>query len=304
MTYSISLNNKYKASSIFYPHIDQIDNSNNLKSLAGLAGINLNENSSKNIPSNLYPLLISSPTFKIKILNKKIYYMDKEISFREYLNIKNDKFSLNKIITNSISFILQNDKKNNNKNKYSNVFSLTDKEYKIHNQLEKIILLNVNEDEGFIELSVIDEDPYVATQIAMIAEKILQDDIINFKIKNIKATYDFTKKQVDAARVNFYLLQDSLARFRDNNKNIKSDLFKNQLNRIESEYILSKSIYNELSLSKEKNSIDVERNTPIFTIIKPVFLPNKKNEPNRFLIIFFYSLIGTILSSFWIILKN
>ena len=167
--------------------------------------------------------------------------MDKEISFREYLNIKNDKFSLNKIITNSISFILQNDK-NNNKNKYSNVFSLTDKEYKIHNQLEKIILLNVNEDEGFIELSVIDEDPYVATQIAMIAEKTLQDDIINFKIKNIKATYDFTKKQVDAARVKFYLLQDSLARFRDNNKNIKSDLFKNQLNELSQSIFIKKHI--------------------------------------------------------------
>ena len=33
-----------------------------------------------------------------------------------------------------------------------------------------------------------------------------------------------------------------------------------------------------VSLSKEKIQLTL-KNTPIFTIIKPVFLPNKKNEP-------------------------
>ena len=59
--------------------------------------------------------------------------------------------------------------------------------------------------------------------------------------------------------MNFYSLQDSLAIFRDSNKNIKSDLFLNQFSRIESEYLISKNIYNELAINKEKTAIDVQK---------------------------------------------
>ena len=45
---------------------------------------------------------------------------------------------------------------------------------------------------------------------------------------------------------------DSLAKFKDKNKNIRSDLFFNQFSRIESEYNISRNIYNELALNKEK----------------------------------------------------
>ena len=62
--YSISLDNIYRASSTFYPHYENVDNSNNIRNLAGLAGINLEMQSSNNIPSNLYPKIVGSPIFK------------------------------------------------------------------------------------------------------------------------------------------------------------------------------------------------------------------------------------------------
>ena len=49
---SLSIENTYRASSIFYPHYEKIDNSNDLKSLAGLAGINISNESSTDIPSS------------------------------------------------------------------------------------------------------------------------------------------------------------------------------------------------------------------------------------------------------------
>ena len=102
---------------------------------------------------------------------------------------------------------------------------------------------------------------------------------------------------------NFYKLQDSLAVFSDKNRNIKSDLFLNKYSRIESEYNISKNIYNELALSKEKTAIDVKKNTPIFTIIKPVVIPNEKSDPKRSLIVIVFSFIGLVIMTGYTLLK-
>ena len=114
------------------------------------------------------------------------------------------------------------------------------------------VSLQINEKEGFIELSVRDNNPLVASQIAKTANEILQKKIIDFKLKNLNDTYKFISQQLDFAKNNFYKLQDSLAIFSDKNRNIKSDLFLNKYSRIESEYNISKNIYNELALNKEK----------------------------------------------------
>ena len=92
--------------------------------------------------------------------------------------------------------------------------------------------------------------------------------------------------------------------FNDRNINIKSDLFLNQYSRIESEYLIAKNIYNELAINKEKTAIEVKKNTPIFTIIKPVVIPNKKSDPNRSLIIIIFSFMGLIITCIYTLLKS
>ena len=144
-------------------------------------------------------------------------------------------------------------------NNSADILSFSDDEYRIHKYLENVILINLNEKEGFVELSVEDKNPYVASQVAEITKNILQESIIEFKIKNVNDTYEFINDQLEIAKNNFYLLQDSLAKFKDKNKNIKSDLFLNQFSRIESEYNISRNIYNELALNKEKIAIDVRK---------------------------------------------
>jgi len=306
IAYSLSLKNIYRSSSIFYPHYEKIDNSNSLKSLAGLAGINLSNQSSSDIPSTLYPNLISSPIFKRKILDEIINFEGVELSYRDYLLANSSSFNIKGLLVFPITFLgnLITNKEDIINNNYSDILNFSNEEYRIHQYLKGIILLNLNEKEGFVELSVDDQNPYVASQIAEIAKNILQESIIDFKIKNINATYKFISGQLEIAKNNFYLLQDSLAKFKDKNKNIKSDLFLNQFSRIESEYTLSRNIYNELALNKEKIAIEVRKNTPIFTVIKPVVIPNDRFEPKRKMIVLIYSFLGIMITSFWVLIKN
>ncbi len=306
--YSLSLKDNFTASSIFYPHYqsNEVSQGQGLRGLAGLAGIDLGNNNSNNIPTNLYPNIINSPEFKIEILDTKIILGENEISYRDYLLMKTSPPDLKTILLFPITFLskykLEDEFKSLDKN--IDILELNDKEYSLHKSLTGVINLSLNEEEGFIELSVKDNNPLIASQIAKTANEILQKNIIDFKLKNLNDTYEFISQQLDVAKDNFYKLQDSLAVFSDKNRNIKSDLFFNKYSRIESEYNISKNIYNELALSKEKTAIDVKKNTPIFTIIKPVVIPNEKSDPIRSLIIIIFSITGLVIMISYTLLKQ
>ena len=306
--YSLSLKNIYTASSVFYPHYQSGELSQNqgLRGLAGIAGIDLGSQQNEIIPTTLYPNIISSTEFKIDILNSKINSNGNKTTYRDYLLDKSDEYNLKKILLYPIRFISNfiNINKLESEVKDISILQLSKEEYNLHEDLLDLIFLELNEKEGFIKLSVKDYDPLIASQIAKTANELLQKNIIDFKLKNINDTYEFVNSQLEIAKNIFYNLQDSLAIFNDRNINIKSDLFLNQYSRIESEYLIAKNIYNELSINKQKTAIDVKKNTPIFTIIEPVVVPNEKSDPMRSLIILVFTFFGFLIASFYISLKS
>ena len=104
---SLSLKNIYTASSVFYPHYQSSDLTQNqgLRGLAGLAGIDLgSQQVSEIIPPTLYPNIISSTEFKIDILDSEIISNGNKTTFREYLIRRNDIISLKKNI--NVSYII------------------------------------------------------------------------------------------------------------------------------------------------------------------------------------------------------
>ena len=94
----------------------------------------------------------------------------------------------------------------------------------LHKNLTKLINITLNE-KMVIELSVKDDNPLVASLIAKNVNEILQKKIIDFKLKNLNDTYKFIIEQLNAAKDNFYKLQDSLAIFSDKNKTLNPIYF-------------------------------------------------------------------------------
>ena len=309
--YSLSLTNIYESSSTFYPHYEKPQN-NSIQSLAGLAGLNLENNSYSNIPTSLYPNLFKSIPYKEEILNEEIEINSNKVKYKDYLFKQNlSKSSILKEYTiglpsKFILFIRSITSKNSIKleTKNNNYLKYNDKDYDLFNSLEKIINLKTNKKDGYIILSVKDELPEVAAQIAQIAQDKLQDRIINYKLKNTMLVYDYTSEQYNKRRNEFYHLQDSLANFKDRNMSIKSDLFLNQLERLQYEVSLTNSIYKELALSKEKVELEIKKNTPIFTIINPVVVPNQKIEPKRSSIVISTTFFGLIFSIIFVLFRD
>ncbi len=99
-------------------------------------------------------------------------------------------------------------------------------------------------------------------------------------------------------------MQDELASFRDQPQNISSGLFENKMSRLESELAIDSSVNEELAKQVEQARIQVSKDTPIFTIIDPVVIPNQRTSPKRTLIVVISPFLGLIMGIAYILSKE
>ena len=303
--------NQYTSSTTFIPQLstEMKGGVSSLSGLASLAGINLGgvEGSSE-FPPTLYPQVIESVPFRLKLLSSSVNinndtkilsdYILTEKSFNLVCIIKKYTIGLPSLI---VGIFRTED---STKKSLSEIYSISKDDKLLFEHLENNLTLSVNDKEGFITMSFTDENKNVAAQITSFAQSMLQEKIIEFKIKSSKELLDFTIEQYNQKKYAFEALQDERAIFVDKNINISSSLYQNKLNRIESELSIAQSVVQQLATQVEQAKLKVNKDTPVFTTIKPVSVPYEKSAPSRSIIVIVFLLLGLILSSGYILIKN
>jgi uncharacterized protein involved in exopolysaccharide biosynthesis len=299
----------YTATSTFIPQTAEAGGGSNLGGLAALAGINLNAGGiGADIPSTLYPKVLSSAPFKAALLDTFIDLDGDSITYREYLSTRTTpaisvikKYTIGLPGT-LIGFIFS--KKETPTDHNEHLAPLDDKEYALQQAVGSLISIESNKKEGYVTLNVVDGDPKVAAQVALATEAVLQDWIIDYKIKNAKAQYDFTERQFQIKQKEFFALQDELASFKDRNQNISSALFQNRLSRIEAEFSITNAVYTELAKQKEQAAIQLSKDTPTFSVIDPVAVPKEKTGPKKSLYLLGGFFLGLFLTAGYTLVKK
>ena len=306
----------YTATSKFLPQTSQAGGglSGSLGGLASLAGINLNtEAGGGEIAPSLYATVLSSSPFQKRILDSKIYVGSKSLSYREYLanqpssglsTLKKYTIGLPGIIlslfSNAIRPLFSEELVNNISVSDSlGVIPLADNEYVLRSSLSGKINISISNKEGFVSLSAIEGDPLVAAQVAKATEELLQEWIIEHKVKNAKAQYDFIDKQFEAKQREFFSIQEQLANYTDRNQNVLAASYLTRLDRLQAEFELVNTVYSELAKQKEQAAIQLSKDTPTFSILNPVEVPKGKTGPNKSLYILGASFVGLIGASGW-----
>ena len=145
---------------------------------------------------------------------------------------------------------------------------------------------------GLVSLHAELGDRLVAASLAQAATDLLQRNVISFKSQSARNNLDFIERQFESKRQEFEQIQDSIAIFKDQNLNITSTLYQNQLSRLESQFSVTSSVFQELAGQVEQAKIQVNKDTPIFTIIEPVSVPLERTKPKRSLIVVIWTLFG------------
>lgn len=306
---------QFTAFTTFVPQAGEGASSKNLGGLAALAGINLGMSSNNSeIPPSLYPKIVASIEFRSALINSLIKPrgFEKEITYADYYEkhvkpdllsqIKRYTIGLPKFLLSSVSKAL---------NSESAVLSpidstllirqLSEKEVAHFERLDAQLGVMVDKLEGFVRLEFVMSDPVLAAQMTKNAELLLQNEIMRYKSQSTQEQLNYIKKRFEIKQEEFEKAQINLANFRDSNQNMTSAIARNSLQKLEAEYSLALEVYTELAKQLEQIQFQLNKDTPIFTIIQSVAVPSDRTSPNRILILLIYSFVGLFVSITWIL---
>ena len=176
--------------------------------------------------------------------------------------------------------------------------------YSIIQVFKQKFSIEINQKQGYIKVLANDKDAFVSTQLVKLVTKNLQSRIISLRTNKIKEQLDYSKKQYKQKQVEFETLQNSLAEFKDSNKNISTAVFFKELQKLESDYQLQQNILMSLASEYNSNKIKLNKDTPIFSVLDEVSVPNQRSKPNRRLIVLYYVFLGIIISIGYILAKE
>ena len=77
-----------------------------------------------------------------------------------------------------------------------------------------------------------------------------------------------------------------------------------ELQKLESEYQLQQNILINLASEYNNNKIKLNKDTPIFSVIDEVSVPNQKSKPKRSLLVIIYIFLGLVLSVSYVLGKE
>ena len=303
----------YKSQTTFVPQTsDHSSTSKGLGSLASLAGINLNAESASSLDNYLSPLLYSkifgSDEFALSLISEELITLNgNRLTIKDYLSGSNsNKFNVLGFIKKYTIGLFTRDKKNEIISDLilKDYNFISGEDYGIINTLRGKFHIEVNKNEGYIKVLANDKDAFISTQLVKLVTKNLQSRIISLRTNKIKEQLDYSKEQYKQKKDEFEALQNSLAEFKDSNKNISTAVFLSEREKLESEYQLQQNILISLASEYNNNKIKLNKDTPIFSVLDEVSVPNLRSKPKRNRIVLFYVFLGIIISIGYILAKE
>lgn len=299
---------EYSSSSLVI--LEENENSGKLGqmgALAGLAGISLPQMQGDQtmLSADLFPDVIHSRDFLLDIMKEQFYFQTKgkEMTLEDYYAEERP----GNIVKKSIDFIFSIpariiglfSAKSPTENKDGvdgsaavelEYVSVTSQENYVLRQLKERI--TIEDKMKLIELNVSMPEPIISAQVNAMVLKRLIEYVTNYKTAKQKISLGFVEQRVSEAQVKFQEAQLKLASFRDSNQGMVSRRAMTKEEQLQFEFNISFNIYNTLKQELEQATIQLKRETPVFTIMEKASVPLGPSKPNMPLIIIFSTFLG------------
>ena len=122
---------------------------------------------------------------------------------------------------------------------------------------------------NLLEISVNMNDPLVAKDLAGSVVNTLTRYIIDYRTRKVKNDREFIEELHAEAETKYKRAQQALASYHDRNQNVVLSSARIEGESLQAEYNLAFNVYNSLSQLLEQAKINVQENTPVFTMIEP-----------------------------------
>ena len=266
---------------------------------ASLAGINLGGNpASATISPGLYRSVAQSTPFILDLMQQKFYYSDAEqhISIYElYTDYK--KSSLIGTIFSApfklLGYLKKSESEGNTKEQgETSLIKMTRDQERVAKVLLEDILVTFDWELKVVTIDVEMQDPLIAAEVAEYTRNYITEYVTEYsRVKNMEQL-DFISSQYEIRKSEFEEIQLELATFRDKNKYVTTARARTEEEKLQSEYNLAFGLYSQLAQQKEAIILKMNEETPVFSTLQPVVVPNKHSSPQTLIMLILFMFLS------------
>ena len=277
-----------------------------LRQYGGLLGVSGGSytNNSNAIRVDLYPNIVQSTNFQLKLMDQPFYFSDinQEATLFDYYTelkspevlgiIKSYTIGLPGKILGAIlpkKELMTTVPGDTNE---SMVLNLSEDEVEIIKLLREKITASLDEESGIVSVSVTLPDNVAAAAVTEYTIKELTEYLTEYRTEKVLRDLTFVEEQLATAEARFEEAQLTLAEFRDSNQGMLSARAQTEEQRLNSEYQIAFNLYNGLTQQYEEAKLKVQEETPVFKTLEAVQVPLEDETSGAMILIVFIMLSG------------
>ena len=308
---------EYEAKCVLLSEQSASTNSSSLQALSLLAGIPTSSGGGDGVGAELYPVILTNQPFLLELGKDTIYIEeeDRKIVLKQYFKdgekinkisaIKNKIFG---IPGNIIDFFTPKPSTSGGSSpkkikkhvadsttgkgfsSAAEIIDLKGEDVQIINILKGRIKLVQSGKQAVLSVKM--PEAKLSAEVTRAVLKKLITYFTEFKTGKQLETVRFLEQRTAEAEEKYKANQQRLAGFKDNNYGVIFQSVQSKELQLQNEFNLSFTVYNQLVTQLEQAKIQLKKESPLFTVLEPVYVPGGPSEPNESKIIFLYVGIG------------
>jgi hypothetical protein len=284
---------------------------NSIIAISKLAGDNSRNELSESSGGDLYQLILKNKPFLLELAKIQIFKdkNNKNVTLEQYFKKDIPLDAIEKVIAGIFSNSSVNVDHKSKSDKSSSGFeesSFINKVYvsELTANDKKIISIlgsriRMTQSGKLSTLSVKMPDPKLSASVNKAVFELLIKYAVRFKVSKQIENVNFLEERTKEAEVNYKVSQKRVANFKDNNYNVVFQGVQTQESVLQNNFVLYSSIYNQLASQLEQAKIQLKKDSPLFTVVEPIYIPDQVAIDNSKVISYMIKgvLIGLFISA-------
>lgn len=300
----------YTCEVILAPEAQSSGPSGSLQALASSFGFNMQTvgNVDAYYPT-LYPSIVESPDFLIKLFDTKVATSDGEYegTYYDYMRTKH-KFVFWKRWKNKILGLLAPKEpapivKGSSVDKGVNVFCLSKTQKGVIGLMADNIVCSVDKKTDVITISVTAQDKLVCATMADSVCVALQKFITDYRTVKNRIDLKYYEEIMNDAYCEYQQASDEYVRFVDSHSGMNLERYRIEAQNLETEMELKRSAYTSFQKQHFATQARLQENTPVFTIMQSASIPLRPSGPKRMFFVLAMLVVATFVA-FCIVCKD
>ncbi len=312
----------YTSDALLLPDTESSGSSagNLLQNYTGMLGLgnlgSLNMSDEGGIPPMVYPRIVTKPFFQNNLLEKEYYFsnMDTTVTGYTYFEELHRPSLIGLILgytiglpgklaaeDTTVSPTLQWARQHFDAD---SVVALSGEELGAIQQMQQRITIELDSQTGVLNITAQMPDPAAAAQVNRTAINMLKTFVKSYSTQKAQENLEYAQLQHEQARERFETAQNQLAEFQDQNINPSTATARTEERRLQTEFDLATSMYNNVSQQLMAARMKVQEQTPVFKPLQEVNVPTSASGPNRPFILIVSIILGLVVSFIYIAGKD